>query len=139
MPQPELFADDPDSGIDAALRHHQPLAERMRPRALEDFCGQDHLLDPGKPLRRVLESGRAHSMVLWGPPGTGKTTLARLIALRTRAQFLPLSAVLAGVKDIREAAAKAKLHRDPTGGDTILFVDEAHLLPRAGTHPAGPC
>ena len=79
----------------------RPLADRMRPRTLAAFAGQSHILGVGKPLRRAIEEGNLHSMVLWGPPGTGKTTLARLLAEQTRAEFLPLSAVLAGVKDIR--------------------------------------
>ncbi len=86
----------------------QPLAERMRPRTLDEVAGQPHLLAPGAPLRTLLEAGSVPSMVFWGPPGVGKTTLARLIAGYTQAQFLTLSAVLAGVKDIREAVAQAR-------------------------------
>lgn len=105
---------------------YKPLAERMRPRVLEAFHGQPHLLAPGRPLRRAIESGRLHSMVLWGPPGTGKTTLARLAAERCNAQFLQLSAVLSGVKDIREAIERARQYRAAYDRDTVLFVDEAH-------------
>ena len=105
---------------------YRPLADRMRPRRLEEFIGQDHLLAPGKPLRQAIEAGHLHSMVLWGPPGSGKTTLARLIAGYCSAQFLSVSAVLAGVKDIREAVDKAKQARAERGQLTVLFVDEVH-------------
>jgi putative ATPase len=108
-----------------------PLADRMRPRTLDEFVGQEHLLGEGKPLRRLIEAGTVHSMMFWGPPGTGKTTLARLIARHARAQFLTLSAVLAGVKDIRAAVEQAKLHRQASGADTILFVDEVHRFNKA--------
>jgi putative ATPase len=103
-----------------------PLADRMRPTTLAEFAGQAHLLGDGKPLRRLIEAGKVHSMLFWGPPGTGKTTLARLIARHARAQFLSLSAVLAGIKDIRAAVDQARLHRQACGGNTILFVDEVH-------------
>src|ERR1700719_580747 len=93
----------------------RPLADRMRPRSLEEFLGQEHLLARGKPLREAIEAGQLHSMILWGPPGTGKTTLARLIAQRSDAQFIALSAVMAGVKDIRAAVEAARHARESTG------------------------
>lgn len=104
----------------------RPLPERMRPHTLSNFSGQSHLLGEGKPLRIAIESGHLHSMVFWGPPGTGKTTLAKIIAESCEAQFIPLSAVLSGVKDIREAIERAKQYRQVYNKDTILFVDEAH-------------
>ena len=105
---------------------YRPLADRMRPHTLAAFTGQPHILGEGKPLRRAIEEGNLHSMVLWGPPGTGKTTLARLLAEQTNAEFLTLSAVLAGVREIRAAVATAQQVRDLEGRPTILFVDEAH-------------
>jgi len=108
-----------------------PLADRMRPARLEDFVGQAHILGPGKPLRVAIESGALHSMILWGPPGTGKTTLARLIAQYTGAQFLSISAVLAGVKEIRAAIEQARAAREAWGKATILFVDEVHRFNKA--------
>ena len=103
-----------------------PLAERLRPTALNQVIGQRHLLGPGKPLRVAFESGQPHSMILWGPPGVGKTTLARLMAASFQAEFIALSAVLSGVKDIREAVERAQLSRNAMGRQTILFVDEVH-------------
>jgi putative ATPase len=104
----------------------QPLADRMRPRDLDEFAGQTHLLGAGKPLRAAIEKGRLHSMILWGPPGTGKTTLARLMARRVDARFLSLSAVLSGVKEVRAAVEQAKQARVAHGKATVLFVDEVH-------------
>src|SRR5450755_3426314 len=102
-----------------------PLAERLRPKTLAEVIGQQHLLGPGKPLRVAFEYGRLHSMILWGPPGTGKTTLARLLADSFEAQFIAMSAVLGGVKDIREAVERA-LAAQAQGRRTVVFVDEVH-------------
>ena len=108
-----------------------PLAEKLRPRSLDDVVGQKHLLGPGKPLRIAFDSGKPHSMILWGPPGSGKTTLARLMALSFEAEFIALSAVLSGVKDIREAVLTAERSLETSGRRTILFVDEVHRFNKA--------
>jgi putative ATPase len=110
---------------------HEPLAARMRPRTLEEFVGQEHLLGPGKPLRRAIESDRIGSMIFWGPPGSGKTTLARLISKTTGADFILFSAVMSGVKDVRVAVERAEKRRAFDGGRTILFVDEIHRFNKA--------
>jgi putative ATPase len=109
----------------------RPLADRMRPTDLDSFAGQSHLLAEGKPLRRLLEGRNLHSMMLWGPPGTGKTTLARLVARSCDAEFVALSAVMAGVKDVRAAVAEAKRLREQANRQTVLFLDEVHRFNKA--------
>ena len=123
IPVTDLFAPTLPSGA--------PLAERLRPRTIGEVVGQRHLLGPGKPLAVAFHSGRLHSMILWGPPGSGKTTLARLMAGAFRAEFVAISAVLSGVKDIREAVQRAELVRAQSGKPTILFVDEVHRFNKA--------
>ena len=108
-----------------------PLAERMRPQTIDEVVGQSHLLGPGKPLRVAFESGRPHSMILWGPPGVGKTTLARLMANAFALDFIAISAVLGGVKDIRDAVERAQGNRARTGQTTVVFVDEVHRFNKA--------
>jgi putative ATPase len=109
---------------------HQPLAERMRPRTLDEFIGQENLLGPGKPLRQQIENDEITSMLLWGPPGCGKTTLARLIARLTSSEFVAFSAVLAGIKEIKEVMAASE-HKSHAGRRTIVFVDEVHRFNKA--------
>jgi len=106
--------------------NYKPLADRLRPINLEQVVGQQHLLSENKPLRTAIESGKLHSMVFWGPPGTGKTTLANLVAQQSGAEFVSLSAVLSGVKDIREAVKEAHDRQQAGLGNTVLFVDEVH-------------
>ena len=108
----------------------RPMADRLRPATLDEYVGQTHLFGPGKPLRRMLEGGHLHSMILWGPPGTGKTTLARLVAQQCDAEFIALSAVMAGVKDIRAAAEQAQEAKQ-AGRRTVLFLDEVHRFNKA--------
>lgn len=109
----------------------QPLAERLRPKTIDEVVGQQHLLGPGKPLRVAFEEGRPHSMILWGPPGVGKTTLARIMASAFHLPFIAISAVLSGVKEIREAVDEAQQHMDQTGESTLVFVDEVHRFSKS--------
>jgi putative ATPase len=129
----DLFADDEHSNVRPpdAVDPAAPLAERMRPRSLDEIVGQQPLLGPGRPLRTAIEQDRLRSIILWGPPGTGKTTLARVIATATRAHFIAFSAVLSGIKEIRDVMAEAEAARRRSGRRTILFVDEIHRFNKA--------
>src|SRR5580693_2677142 len=123
-----LFSKLPQPAFEDSAR--QPLAERMRPRTLDEFIGQERLLGPGKPLRQQIENDEITSMLLWGPPGCGKTTLARLIARLTRSEFVSFSAVLAGIKEIKDVMAAAE-RKARSGPRTIVFVDEVHRFNKA--------
>src|ERR1041385_8878958 len=115
---------------DNAADKSRPLADRMRPRTLEEFVGQEHLIGPGKPLRAQIERDDMGSVIFWGPPGTGKTTLAKIIARMTRAEFIEFSAVLSGIKEIKQVMADAERARQ-YGTRTIVFVDEIHQFNKA--------
>ena len=123
---PSLFPDQLPSAPDEALPPDAPLAAKMRPRTLADFVGQQHIVGPGSGLRASIEAGRCPSMILWGPPGSGKTTLAALVASTAGARFVPMSAVTAGVADLRRAVADARRARSAGKGATVLFIDEIH-------------
>src|SRR5690348_16661803 len=123
-----LFSKLPEPAAEDSA--HQPLAERMRPRTLDEFIGQEKLLGPGKPLRVQIESDNLGSMLLWGPPGCGKTTLARLIARLTKSEFISFSAVLSGIKEIKEVMAASE-YKSKSGRRTIVFVDEVHRFNKA--------
>src|SRR5947207_5203649 len=116
---------------EANLSKAQPLAARMRPRTLEEFVGQEHFIGPGKLLRRLLQADRLGSVIFFGPPGSGKTALAHVIAQQTKCRFRPLNAVAAGIKEVREILEQARRDLEEAGQRTILFVDELHRFNRA--------
>lgn len=127
----DLFSQNsPDCPVDRSQPEFAPLAEQLRPQAPDEVIGQQHLLGPGKPLRLAFASGQPHSMILWGPPGVGKTTLARMMATQFNCEFIALSAVFSGIKEVREAVAQAEVWR-AQGRRTILFVDEIHRFNKA--------
>src|SRR5262245_5273157 len=118
-----LFEPNPLAHEIEKVDRTRPLAERMRPRTLEEYIGQEHILRPGKPLRMQIERDQLSSIILWGPPGVGKTSLARLIARQTRCDFVPFSAVTSGIKEVKSVMAEAE-HNRKLGRRTIIFIDE---------------
>src|SRR3989442_5586195 len=143
----DLFGSDPEAAPLSGPRQrpaaeaaggeggwHTPSADRVRPESLEEIVGQDDLIGAGRPLREAIGRDRIQSMILWGPPGSGKTTLARLIARQTGSQLIQFSAVLAGIKEIKEVMRAAGQYRRATGRRTLLFVDEIHRFNRAQQH-----
>jgi putative ATPase len=129
--QSSLFGSDITPSTKKNIPTGEPLAARMRPRTLDEILGQEHLLAPGRVLRRSIEEDRIPSMILWGPPGSGKTTLAEVIARLTHAHFVTLSAVSAGVADLRKVVEDAKKLKQFSGQPTILFIDEIHRFNKA--------
>jgi putative ATPase len=132
----DLFGEPPPGpgafgGLPAEPGPNAPLADRMRPRAFEELVGQQHLLNPGSPIALMRDGRHLSSVVLWGPPGTGKTTIARLVARTAGVPFVQLSAVLSGVKEVKEVMERAAQHRRRSGQSTILFVDEIHRFNKA--------
>ena len=127
-----LFDDEPTpAAAGVHSRPGAPLAASVRPRTLDGIVGQDHILAPGRPLRNVIERDMLRSIILWGPPGTGKTTLARIVADTTKAHFVQFSAVLSGIKEIKDVMAAAEVRRRTTGRRTIVFIDEIHRFNKA--------
>ena len=130
--EPNKASKSASSGrVKQAADKASPLAERLRPQTIDEVVGQKHLLGPGQPLRSAFENAHPHSMILWGPPGVGKTTLARLMANAFDLPFISISAVLGGVKDIRDAVEKATENRQKTGRSTVVFVDEVHRFSKS--------
>ena len=127
----ELFPQENMQRQPATRNEHSPLAERMRPASIDEIVGQQHLLGAGKPLRVLIEHDSLPSIIFWGPPGCGKTTLARILALHTHAEFFQLNAVSAGVQDVRKILERAGLNRTKLSKKTILFIDEIHRFNKA--------